>query len=89
MAILEDIIGKLAQTQERLLTHLPEKRRDWLSRLQIADRAALLIGPRCTGKTTWLLSQVETGHLLYFSSNLAYNLVSLSRSVHLSFKFFG
>lgn len=69
MAILEDIIDKLAQTQERLLAHLPGKRRDWLNRLQIADRAALLIGPRGTGKTTWLLSQADAGHLLYLSAD--------------------
>ncbi len=69
MVILEDIIDKLAQTQERLLAHLPSKRRDWLSHLQITDRAALLIGPRGTGKTTWLLSQAESGHLLYLSAD--------------------
>lgn len=37
MANLEEIIDKLAQTQERLLVHLPGKRRDWLKRLQITD----------------------------------------------------
>lgn len=69
MAILEEIIDKLAQTQERLLAHLPGNRRDWLKRLTIADRASLLIVPRGTGKTTWLLSQTETGHLLYLSAD--------------------
>ncbi len=69
MAILEDIIDKLRQTQERLLAHLPVQRRDWLKQLQIHDRAALLIGPRGTGKTTWLLSQAAAGHLLYLSAD--------------------
>ena len=69
MAILTDTIDKLVQTQERLLAYLPDKRRDRLGRLQVVDRAALLIGPRGTGKTTWLLSQVETGHLLYLSAD--------------------
>jgi len=69
MANLEEIIDKLAQTQERLLAHLPGRRRDWLKRLKIADRASLLIGPRGTGKTTWLLSQTEAGHLLYLSAD--------------------
>jgi predicted AAA+ superfamily ATPase len=69
MPLLEGTIDKLAQTQERLLAHLPGKRRDWLNRLQISERAALLIGPRGTGKTTWLLLQAEAGHLLYFSAD--------------------
>lgn len=69
MAILEDIIDKLVQTQARLLAHLPSKRRDWLKRLHVQDRASLLIGPRGTGKTTWLLSQAENGHLLYLSAD--------------------
>jgi predicted AAA+ superfamily ATPase len=69
MAIIEDIIDKLAQTQERLIAHLPEKRRDRLNRLQISDRAALIIGPRGTGKSTWLLTQAEGGHMLYLSAD--------------------
>jgi len=69
MTVLGDIIDKLVQNQERLLAHLPDKRRDWLDRLKIADRGALLIGPRGTGKTTWLLSRAEIEHQLYLSAD--------------------
>lgn len=33
------------------------------------QRAGLLYGPRGVGKTTWMLSQVEKHHLLYFSAD--------------------
>lgn len=69
MAVLEEIIDRLTQTQERLLAHSPVKRRDRLTRLHVTDQAALLVGPRGTGKTTWLLSQAEAGHTLYLSAD--------------------
>ena len=55
--------------QERLLAHQPVKVRKYVEELDISGRAGLLIGPRGTGKTTWLLRQVEKHHFLYVSAD--------------------
>ena len=59
MSALSDCIGQARRTQERLLAHQPQRIRDYVAQLTMPGRAGLLIGPRGTGKTTWLLRQSE------------------------------
>ena len=69
MATLSHAIGRIEQIQTRLLAHLPLRRRDWLKNLTLDGRSMVLTGPRGTGKTTWMLTQLEHGHYLYFSAD--------------------
>jgi predicted AAA+ superfamily ATPase len=69
MSKLRDGLGQAKRTQERLLAHQPRGIRDQIAQLTISDRAGLLIGPRGTGKTTWLLRQCEKGNFLYLSAD--------------------
>ena len=69
MSLIADAIERAEQIQARLLTHQPKRLRDWSVRFEMPKRAGLLSGPRGVGKTTWMLSQVEKHHLLYFSAD--------------------
>ena len=69
MATLSDTIARVEQIQTRLLAHLPPRRRDWLESLTLEGRSMVLTGPRGTGKTTWMLTQLEHDHYLYFSAD--------------------
>ncbi len=69
MPRIDDITSKAEEIQERLLAHRPKRLRDRFSHISVPTRAALLIGPRGTGKTTWLLTQAENRHLLYLSAD--------------------
>ncbi len=67
MSLVTDAIRRAEQIQERLLTHQPDRLRDWSKQFKIPKRAGILSGPRGVGKTTWMLSQVEHTHMLYVS----------------------
>lgn len=69
MSLIADAIERAEQIQARLLTHQPKRLRDWSARFEMPQRAGLLSGPRGVGKTTWMLSQAEKHHLLYFSAD--------------------
>ena len=69
MSSITDAIERAEQIQARLLTHQPERLRDWSEHFEMPQRAGLLSGPRGVGKTTWMLSQAEKHHLLYFSAD--------------------
>ncbi len=69
MSSITDAIKRAEQIQARLLTHQPERLRDWSENFEMPQRAGLLSGPRGVGKTTWMLSQIEKHHLLYFSAD--------------------
>lgn len=69
MPLITEAIERAEQIQTRLLTHQPTRIRDWSLRFQLPQRAGLLSGPRGVGKTTWMLSQTDPYHLLYFSAD--------------------
>jgi len=69
MSLITEAIDRAGQIQARLLSHQPDIIRDWSLRFALPERAGLLSGPRGVGKTTWMLSQVEANHLLYFSAD--------------------
>lgn len=70
MSDLQEIIFQLEQTQQRIQNAVPERLRPLFARLEIEDkRAALIIGPRGTGKTTLLLRAARANSVLYLSAD--------------------
>ncbi|HBM15093.1 MAG TPA: AAA family ATPase [Lentisphaeria bacterium] len=71
MTILAEKLDQLKQTQEaKVLYDTPKKKRDYFNKLNFdCSRAILLSGPRGTGKTSWMLSQLNKGFFLYFSAD--------------------
>ena len=69
MSFITEAIERAEQIQVRLLTHQPDRLRDWSKRFEMPQRAGLLSGPRGVGKTTWMLAQAKKHHLLYFSAD--------------------
>lgn len=69
MSLITEAIERAEQIQARLLMHQPRRLRDWSVRFPLPERAGLLSGPRGTGKTTWMLTQAATAHLLYISAD--------------------
>ena len=69
MSLLTDRIDRAKQTHTRLVMHQPPKLRDRVKMLDIPGRAGLLVGPRGTGKTTWLIRHCDEHHLLYVSAD--------------------
>lgn len=69
MTLITEAIERAEQIQARLLTHQPDRIRDWSRHFSLPERAGLLSGPRGVGKTTWMLSQVEAHHMLYLSAD--------------------
>ncbi|MCF7975500.1 MAG: AAA family ATPase [Phycisphaerae bacterium] len=65
---ISDTILQLEQIHQRLLLHTPRNLRPIFSQYPLSEkRAALLIGPRGTGKTTWLLECSRDNNILYLS----------------------
>ncbi len=69
MSRITEAIERAELIQARLLAHQPRRLRDWSVRFTLPDRAGLLSGPRGTGKTTWMLNQAASEHLLYLSAD--------------------
>ena len=65
---MSNTILQLEQIQQRLLAHRPERLRPIFDNCDLkGKRAVLLIGPRGTGKTTWLLESTRDSNILYLS----------------------
>jgi predicted AAA+ superfamily ATPase len=64
-----EIIQRLEAIQERLLVYRPEILRPFFKSINPESRAVILTGARGTGKTTFLLSRLSDGHILYFSAD--------------------
>jgi predicted AAA+ superfamily ATPase len=65
----QEIIGRLETIQKRLLVYRPEILRPFFKSIKPSGRAVILTGARGTGKTTFLLSRLGDGHILYFSAD--------------------
>lgn len=55
--------------QQRLQAHLPGRLRPLLATTPIKSRGTLVVGPRGTGKTTFLLEKAKHGKLFYLSAD--------------------
>ena len=59
MNILNNTIEQLKVEQKRKVKDLLSKKRDFIDKLNIEDRAFILTGSRGCGKSTWLLSRAK------------------------------
>lgn len=64
-----EIIDDFIAIQHRLQRVLPERLRSTLSGIKISTRGTLVVGPRGTGKTVFLLETAKASKLLYFSAD--------------------
>lgn len=64
-----ETIDDLFAIQHRLQAHLPGRLRPLLATTSIRNRGTLVVGPRGTGKTTFLLDKARQGKLLYLSAD--------------------
>ncbi len=66
---LAAIVDELIEVQERLQSFVPDRLRPCLTQESITARGTLVIGPRGTGKTTFLLAQAMEKKLMYLSAD--------------------
>ncbi|HAR43538.1 MAG TPA: AAA family ATPase [Bdellovibrionales bacterium] len=66
---VNDIIDQLFAIQLRIQAWQPACLRPLLTQTEITARGTLVIGPRGTGKTTFLFEQAKKGKFLYFSAD--------------------
>lgn len=64
-----EIINRLKGIQNRLLLDLPERLRPFYKTIRTADRAIIITGARGTGKTTFMLTQLQEKKYFYLSAD--------------------
>lgn len=67
--MMQDIIKRLRSVQNRLMLDLPKRLRPFFKRIRTTNRAIIIIGARGTGKTTFMLTQLQDKKYFYFSAD--------------------
>ena len=66
---MQDIIKRLRAVQNRLMLDLPKRLRPFFKSIRTTNRAIIIIGARGTGKTTFMLTQLQDKKYFYFSAD--------------------
>ena len=66
---MQEIIKRLKSIQNRLLLDLPERLRPFFKTIRTANRAIIITGARGTGKTTFMLTQLQDKKYFYLSAD--------------------
>lgn len=66
---MQEIIKRLKGVQNRLVLDLPERLRPFYKTIRTVNRAIMITGARGTGKTTFMLTQLENKKYFYFSAD--------------------
>jgi predicted AAA+ superfamily ATPase len=66
---MQEIIKRLKSVQNRLLLDLPERLRPFFKTIRTTNRAIIITGARGTGKTTFMLTQLQDEKYFYLSAD--------------------
>ncbi len=66
---MQEIIKRLKSVQNRLLLDLPERLRPFFKTIRTTNRAIIITGARGTGKTTFMLTQLQDKKYFYLSAD--------------------
>ena len=66
---MQEIIKRLKSVQNRLMLDLPERLRPFFKTIRTTNRAIIITGARGTGKTTFMLTQLQDKKYFYLSAD--------------------
>jgi hypothetical protein len=66
---MQTIIKRLKTTQNRLMLSIPKRLRPFFKTLRTTNRAIVITGARGTGKTTFMLTQLQGKNYFYLSAD--------------------
>jgi predicted AAA+ superfamily ATPase len=66
---MQEIIKRLKSVQNRLVLDLPERLRPFFKTIRTTNRAIIITGARGTGKTTFMLTQLQDQKYFYLSAD--------------------